>query len=118
MLFLVYSPWFCVPQFDASMQIDWGTSHCGGTGTTKTMTITRQDLATGVVVLLAAGYVVRHGVRWARRKGSPGCGCCSKCPAEPPEKPLVDLDSQQPRLNTAANDYPTIRLALCRLDIH
>jgi hypothetical protein len=58
------------------------------------MNLTWQDLATICIVLLSAGYVVRYIVRWAKRKGQPGCGCCTKCPAEPSEEPLVTLDKR------------------------
>ena len=58
------------------------------------MTITWQDWATIGIVLLAAGYVARYAIRWAKRKGSPGCGCCTKCSTDTPEKPLLHLDER------------------------
>ena len=58
------------------------------------MTITWQDLATALIVLLAAAYVARYAIRLVKRKGLPGCGCCTKCPTEPSEKALVSLDKR------------------------
>jgi predicted secreted protein len=62
--------------------------------TTNPMTITWQDVATVSIVLLSAAYVARYAIRLIKRKGSPGCGCCTNCPADPPEKPLVRLDKR------------------------
>jgi hypothetical protein len=59
------------------------------------VSITWQNVTAIGIVLLAAGYVARHAVRLARRKGLPGCGCSRKCLAKPPEKPLVSLDERQ-----------------------
>jgi hypothetical protein len=58
------------------------------------MNITWQDAATAGIVLLAAGYVARYAIRSAKRKGLPGCGCCTNCPTDPPEKPLIDIDKR------------------------
>jgi hypothetical protein len=54
--------------------------------------ITWQDATTAGIVLVALTYTARHIVRAIRRRGSPGCSCCSQCPAESDEKPLVKVD--------------------------
>ena len=57
--------------------------------------ITLQEATTAGIVLVALGYVAYRIVRLVRRKDSLGCGCCPKCPTEPPEKTLVvDLDER------------------------
>jgi hypothetical protein len=57
------------------------------------MDFTWQDATAIVIVLAALGYVVRCAVRSGRQTSvRPGCQCCTNCPAEQPEKPLVTLD--------------------------
>ncbi len=60
----------------------------------KLMTITWQDATTAGIVLVTLGYFACRMVRLVRRKRLPGCGCCPKCPAETPEKPLVVIDRE------------------------
>ena len=58
------------------------------------MTIPWQDVVTVGLVIAALGYLAYRIGRWIRRKGFSRCGCCTKCPAEPTEKPLVTLDGK------------------------
>jgi hypothetical protein len=59
------------------------------------MNITWQSTAVVGIVLAAVGYVAYRVVRLIRRKGLPDCGCCPKCPADTPEKPLIDLNRNE-----------------------
>ena len=55
------------------------------------MAITFQQLAAGVIVLLALGYVAWRLVRCVRRKGMPDCHGCSSCSAASSQPALVNL---------------------------
>ena len=58
------------------------------------MTIHWQEIATAGILLVVMGYLARCLVRFLRRKGLPACGCCTQCPAEKPETPLINLDER------------------------
>ena len=72
------------------------------------MTITWQDATTAAIVLVALAHCARYLLRRFRRKGSPGCGCCTKCPAESSESALIALDvnrDEQNRQETASGRH-------------
>ena len=55
--------------------------------------MTWQDLATAGIVLVAAVYLGRSLLRFAKRKGTPCCGGCVQCPtASAEQQPLVVLN--------------------------
>jgi 8-oxo-dGTP diphosphatase len=61
------------------------------------MSISVQEAAVAIIVLLALSHVAWRLVRFVRRKGMPDCGCCGSCSAESPEKVLVTLDASRSR---------------------
>jgi hypothetical protein len=58
------------------------------------MSITWQEVATVVILSLAAGYVARRVVRFLRRKGMPDCHSCPNCPNQTGNQPLIVIKTQ------------------------